>query len=81
MGEATLCFICITIGGILAVIFGSSIRKTQAGTGGSSTGLTVTGLVFSIIGCNIYINIFYIHTNSFYVHISFTLVNECTAKF
>jgi hypothetical protein len=41
----------------------------------------VTGLVFSIIGCNIYIDTFYIHTNILYVHISFTLVNECTAKF
>lgn len=45
-----MCFICITIGGILAIIFGASIRKTPAGTRGSSTGLAVTGLVFSIIG-------------------------------
>ena len=50
MGEATLCFICIIIGGILALVFGSSIRKTQGGTIGSSTCLMVTGLVFSIIG-------------------------------
>ena len=81
MAEAILCFICIIIGGILALVFGSSIRKTQGGTRGSSTSLMVTGLVFSIIGCNIYIDTFYIHTNILYVHISFTLVNECTAKF
>ena len=73
MAEATLCLICIIIGGILALVFG--------GTRGSSTSLMVTGLVFSIIGCNIYIDTFYIHTNILYVHISFTLVNECTAKF
>ena len=50
MAEAILCFICIIIGGILALVFGSSIRKTQGGTRGSSTSLMVTGLVFSIIG-------------------------------
>jgi hypothetical protein len=57
MAEAILCFICIIIGGILALVFGSSIRKTQGGTIGSSTCLMVTGLVFSCL-VRLYLQLF-----------------------